>query len=97
VADSNDPPKHVIERTADAVRGVSRALIDNVSVSLEAFIGEAQMTIAELGQLGADSVVTLDAPFNQAVELRLNGVLVAKGELVAVGDNFAVRLIEISK
>ena len=43
------------------------------------------------------TVVPLDATLNQSVELRLNGVAVARGELVAVGDSFAVRLTEIAK
>lgn len=77
--------------------GINRKLIDNVAVSLEAFLGEARMTVAELAALDKDSVVPLGATLNQAVELRLNGVAVARGELVAVGDNFGVRLTEISR
>ncbi len=42
-------------------------------------------------------MVTLDAPLNQAVELRLNGTVIAHGELVAVGDKFGVRLSEIAE
>jgi flagellar motor switch protein FliN/FliY len=53
--------------------------------------------VAELAALRDGAVVPLDAPLSQAVELRLNGVAVAKGELVSVGDRFAVRLLEISK
>jgi flagellar motor switch protein FliN/FliY len=93
VSKSNDPSKPA----AETARGVNQALIDTVSVSLEAYLGDAQMTVAELGRLGAESVVALGAPLNQAVELRLNGVAVARGELVAVGDNFGVRLTEIAK
>lgn len=93
VSQSNEASKNAVA----AARGVSQALIDNVNVTLEAYLGEAVMTVAELGRLGAESVVALGAPLNQAVELRLNGVAVARGELVAVGDNFGVRLTEIAK
>ena len=82
---------------AAALGTINPKLIEGVGVTLEAFLGEARMTVAELTSLKADSVVPLDATLNQAVELRLNGVSVARGELVAVGDSFAVRLIEISK
>lgn len=75
----------------------NQRLIDNVGVSLEAFLGDAQMTVAELVGLKEDSIVPLGASLAQSVELRLNGVPVAKGELVAVGDNFGVRLTEISQ
>ncbi|MBL7358791.1 FliM/FliN family flagellar motor switch protein, partial [Escherichia coli] len=40
---------------------------------------------------------TLDAQLNTPVELRLNGVAVARGELVAVGEKFGVRLTEIAQ
>ena len=77
--------------------GVHAKLIDKVGVSLEAYIGEARMTVGELGALKEGSVVGLDSPLGQAVELRLNGDPVARGEIVAVGDRFGVRIVELSQ
>jgi flagellar motor switch protein FliN/FliY len=89
--------KTIEDPTQAGRTGISNKLIENVAVSLEAYLGSAAMTVAELMALKESSVVRLDAALNQAVELKLNGVPVAKGELVAVGDNFAVRLTEIVK
>ena len=75
---------------------INSKLIDSVEVVLEGFLGSARMTIGELTAMKQGAVVELDAALNAPVELRLNGVAVARGELVAVGDNFAVRLTEIS-
>lgn len=77
--------------------GLASKLIENVGVTLEAYLGSARLTVAELVKLREASLIPLDAPLSQAVELRLNGVAVAKGELVAVGDNFAIRLTEIAR
>lgn len=74
---------------------VSARLIESVTVKLEAHLGRVAMTVGELTALDAGAVVTLDTPLNQQVELRLNGVAVAHGELVAVGEQFGVRLREI--
>ena len=74
-----------------------RQLIDNVNVRLEAYLGGARMTVAELSALREGATVPLDSSLSEAVELRLNGIAVARGELVSVGDKFAVRLIEVSK
>ena len=82
---------------ASPVEGINPDLIASVPVTLEAFVGEAKMTVAELRALEKGSTVPLGAPLSQSVELRLNGVAVARGELVAAGDKFAVRLTEISK
>lgn len=76
---------------------IDTKIIQNLGVSLEAFVGEARMSVGELSALGEGSVVPLESGLNQSVELRLNGVAVARGELVAVGDHFAVRLTEIAK
>lgn len=77
-------------------RTINPKLIDAVEVALDGFLGSAHMTVAELGALEEGAVVALDVPLNGSVELRLNGIAVARGELVAVGDNFAVRLTEIA-
>lgn len=71
-------------------------VIDAVEVLLEAVVGSASITVAELTKLKANDVLPLDAQLNAPVELRLNGKSIARGELVAVGDNFAVRLTEIA-
>lgn len=72
------------------------ALIDNVGVTIETHLGSRTMTVAELGALRLDDVVALDAALNAPVELRVNGVAVATGELVAVGDKFGVRILSIA-
>jgi len=82
---------------APSGRTLAARMIDDVEVEIEAFVGGTRMTVAELGALKPQSVVTLDAPLNQAVELRLNGVVIGQGELVAVGDKFGVRLSEVAE
>jgi flagellar motor switch protein FliN/FliY len=77
--------------------GINARLVDKVSVTLEAFLGESRLTVGELAALKEGALLQLDAPLSRAVELRLNGLPVARGELVAAGDKFAVRLVEISK
>ena len=94
---SKTPPTPAPAKGDSPLARINPKLVETVSVTLEAYLGEARMTIADLTALKDDSVVPLDAALSQAVELRLNGVAVARGELVAVGDSFAVRLTEIAK
>jgi flagellar motor switch protein FliN/FliY len=77
--------------------GIDQRFIAGVEVVLEARLGSARMTVAELMNLKAGDCVPLDAALNQDVELRLNGSTIARGELVTVGDNFGVRILEILK
>lgn len=68
------------------------SVIDSVQLNVEAYLGGTNISIADLNDLSQDQVIELDATLNQSVELRLNGVAVATGELVAVGDNFGVKI-----
>lgn len=90
------PGSALVEPKVAPLPKINPQLIDAVEVALEGFLGSAHMTVGDLSALEKGSVITLDATLNTAVELRLNGVAVARGELVAVGDNFAVRLTEIA-
>lgn len=80
----------------DQAPRVNTALIDNVGVTIETYLSEASMTVAELNALQIGETITLEAALNQVVELRVNGVAIAHGELVAVGDQFGVRITAVS-
>jgi flagellar motor switch protein FliN/FliY len=71
-------------------------LLRDLSVTLQARLGEADLTIAELLALSAGSVLSLGTRINEPVELYLNGALVGRGEIVAVEDRFGVRIVEIA-
>jgi flagellar motor switch protein FliN/FliY len=70
-------------------------LTDSVDVPIEVFVGDTLLTIGDLNRLRSGDVVRLAATLADPVELRVNGVRIARGELVAVGDQFAVRISEI--
>lgn len=72
------------------------ALIENVDVSVETFLGSAEMTIGALNALTPGATITLNTSLSSHVELRVNGVTVAHGELVAVGDLFGVRITSVA-
>jgi flagellar motor switch protein FliN/FliY len=53
------------------------------------------MSIEEILKLAPSSVIDLDRYLNEPIDLKVNGVLVAKGELYQVDDNFAIKITEI--
>ncbi|MBC7768234.1 MAG: FliM/FliN family flagellar motor switch protein [Phycisphaerales bacterium] len=92
-----DPMLRVTPRDGAGAGASLRAnLADNVDVAIETFLGGANMNIGELNALLAGGVVTLDCALNALVELRVNGVPIAHGELVAVGDKFGVRITTLA-
>jgi flagellar motor switch protein FliN len=85
-----------LTKSPSAASASPQALLDNVDVRIETFVGETKMTLAQLNTLKAGGVVALDATLNEMVELRVNGVAIAHGELVAVGDRFGVRIVKVA-
>ena len=83
--------------STDRPTRVSAKIIENVGVELEALLGTARLTVAHLSALQPGDTVPLTTALNEAVELRLGGEIVARGELVAVGEKFGVRLTEIEQ
>lgn len=87
---------HHLAKPPNAASASSQALLDNVDVRIETFVGETKMTLTQLNALKAGGIVALDASLNEMVELRVNGVTIAHGELVAVGDRFGVRIVKVA-
>ena len=77
-------------------RGVVRTVLDELPVTVEALLGVATVTVGELAALEPGRTFTLDATLADPVALRLNGVTIAQGELVAMGEHFAVRIQQVS-
>ena len=82
--------------TAKPLVSIDSAILQDVKVSLEARLGSATLSMADFLALEAGSVVALDVRMNEPIELRLNQSLVARGIIVAVGDHFGVRIVEIA-
>ena len=76
---------------------IGSEVLRGVRVSLVARLGEAGMTVEEMMSLKSGAVVTLGTALSDHVDLYLNDSLVARGEIVAVGDKFGVRIVEISQ
>jgi flagellar motor switch protein FliN/FliY len=72
-------------------------LIDHVEIELEVLLGDARLTVSELSKLGPGDVVPIDRKLSEAAEIRVNGRVIARGEIVSVDDKFAIRVTEIGK
>lgn len=76
-----------------AARGMG--LLRGVHMEVTAEIGRTRLTVQELLELAAGSVVELDRPVGSPADLLVNGQLFARGEVVVVDEDFALRITEI--
>ncbi|GAB6098886.1 hypothetical protein JCM16358_07650 [Halanaerocella petrolearia] len=71
------------------------SLIQDVDLELTVRLGKAEMSIKEILDLGPGSVIELDRLAGEAVDLLVNGKLIAQGEVVVIDENFGFRVTDI--
>ena len=67
-----------------------------VRLDAEAVLGRADLSVEDMLNLGVGSVVELDRLVSDPVDLIVQNVRVARGEVVVVNDQFAIRITEIT-
>lgn len=70
-------------------------LLMDVELQVTVELGRTRRRVREILALAAGSVVELDRLAGEAVDILVNGRLVARGEVVVIGENFGVRIGEI--
>ncbi len=73
------------------------APVFGVPVNISAVLGRANLSVAQLLQLGQGSVLELDRKVGEAIDIYVNNRLVARGEVVVVDDRLGVTMTEIIK
>ncbi len=70
----------------------------DIPVTVSAVLGKSTMQVSQLLKLGRGAVVELDRKIGEAIDIYVNNRLVARGEVVMVGDNrLGVTMTEIVK
>lgn len=70
-------------------------LLLDVEIPISVEVGRAQMSLDEVLKLVPGSVIALDKKAEEPVDLRVNGKLVARGEVVLVDDVYGLRVTQI--
>ncbi len=79
----------VVASTADLGR------LSDVPVELAVEIGRTRMTVGATLELRPGSIVVLDRVAGEPVDLLVNGTPIARGEVVVIDEEFALRVTEV--
>lgn len=71
-------------------------LLRDVDVRLSVELGRTDMKLKDVLALGEDSVVMLERLTDELLDVLVNGKLIAKGEIVADGGRFGLRIVEMA-
>ena len=69
--------------------------LKDVDVRLSVELGRTNMTLKDVLALGEESVVMLDRLTDELLDVMVNGKAIAKGEVVADGGRFGLRIVEL--
>lgn len=92
---STSSPQVAAPVAADPAAEINLDLILEVAVTLALEVGRTKIPVRELLQLAPGSILELDRLAGEPLDLLVNGVRVARGEVVVVNDRFGVRLTEV--
>ena len=70
-------------------------VLENIEVQMTVEVGRAKITIRDLLRLNEGSVIELDRLAGDPLDILINGTMIAKGEVVMVGERFGIRFGEI--
>jgi flagellar motor switch protein FliN/FliY len=88
-------PLEDAETTGDA-QVIPTAVVENVLVDLAVELGRMNMRIRDIKSLRQGEVISLQRPVGDPLDIRINGRIVAKGEVVATeGRQYGIRITEI--
>ena len=70
-------------------------VLENIEVDMSIEVGRTEISIRDLLRLNEGSVVELDRLAGEPLDILINGTMIAKGEVVMVGERFGIRFSEI--
>ena len=88
-------PLEELGEPGPGVAGSDLSLVLDVPVELAVEIGRTTMTIRQTMALAPGSVIALNKMAGEPVDLLVNGKRIARGEVVAIDEEFGLRVTEV--
>jgi flagellar motor switch protein FliN len=83
------------EEPSENIDGPNLDVILDIPVTISMEVGNTEITIRNLLQLNQGSVVELDRLAGEPLDVKVNGTLIAHGEVVVVNEKFGIRLTDV--
>lgn len=72
------------------------ALFSRIPVNLTLEVSSVTLSLAELMAISNDTVIELDKIAGEPLDVKVNGILFGKAEVVVLNDKYGLRIIEFS-
>lgn len=79
----------------DKVNTLVKNAVSSAMMTVSVELGTASKTVNEVFTMGEGTIIELDKLAGEPADVKVNGVIVARGEVIVVDENFGVRITEI--
>lgn len=76
-------------------RSLVKDLVSQIPITVSVELGRSKISMKEIYELSEGSIVELDRLVGQPLDLVVNGQTIAQGEVVAIDNNYGLRLTNI--
>ncbi|MFC1596248.1 flagellar motor switch protein FliN [Candidatus Margulisiibacteriota bacterium] len=73
----------------------SNAMFAQIPIKITVELGQTKLSLQEVLELNEGSIIELDRLAGEPLDLVVNGQLIARGEVVAIDDNYGLRITEV--
>ena len=80
---------------SDRIGAENLRVLENIDVNLTVVVGNAEIKIRDLLRLSEGSGIELDRLAGDHLDILVNGTIIARGEIVMVGERFGIRFSEV--
>ena len=95
MSENSLPPESQIDQKLERNGSENLRVLENIDVQMTVEVGRSEITIRDLLRLSEGSILELDRLAGDPLDILINGTMIAKGEVVMVGERFGIRFGEI--
>ena len=90
-------PEQATENAADqsGESNINQVVIRAIPITLSVEVGTTTLKLRDLMRISQGSVLELDRGVGEPMEVKINDTVIAKGEIVSVGDKLGVSVVDI--
>jgi flagellar motor switch protein FliN/FliY len=88
VEENGEPQKKEYSRDID--------FLMDIPVKVVVELGKANVELGEILRMGMGSVLELEKPSDEPLDVHINGKLIGRGEVVVINNRFGIKLTEVA-
>lgn len=69
--------------------------LDDIKISCDVRLGTTKKSISRIMEMGEGTIIELDRLTGEPADFRVNGVTIARGDVIVIDENFGIRLTDI--